>query len=150
MEVPDHATSKVTGDYTMSGQRKGFTRFVTAETQDFLKRQVEVEDIESRALGEVNRNIFSKFSSKRCKWDKVIEAMAVVDVLLSLHDYSFGLDDETSCFPTFLDFESKPLLKIKSGRHPVVTAINAADSFIPNDFQLDDRLAILTGANMGM
>ena len=134
----------------MSGQRKGFTRFVTAETQDFLKRQVEVEDIESRALGEVNRNIFSKFSAKRCTWDKVIEAMAVVDVLLSLHDYSFGLDDETSCFPTFLDFESKPLLKIKSGRHPVVTAINAADSFIPNDFQLDDRLAILTGANMGM
>ena len=134
----------------MSSQRKGFTRFVTEETHDFLKRHGEVEDLESRALGEVNRKIFSKFSSKRFVWDKIIDALALIDAMLSLHDYSFGLDEETSCFPTFLDFVNKPLLTIKNGRHPIVTAINAADSFIPNDFQLDDRLAILTGANMGM
>ena len=150
MEIPDHATSKVTKDYTMSSQRKGFTRFVTRETKDLLQRQVEVAEIEARALQEVNRTIFSKFSSKRYIWDKIIDALAVIDALVSLHDYSFGLDGETSCFPTFLDFVNKPLLNVKSGRHPVVTAINAADSFIPNDFQLDDRLAILTGANMGM
>ena len=97
----------------------------------------------------MNRKIFSKFSSKRNKWDQIIDALAVVDGLVSLHDYSFGLDEETSCFPTFEEFGSKPFLKVIQGKHPIVTAVNAADSFIPNDFQLDDRLAILTGANMG-
>ena len=75
--------------------------------------------------------------------------MSVLDALVSLHDYSYGLDEETSCFPKLQNFSNKPWLKVEGGRHPIVTAINVEDSFIPNDFQLDHRLAILTGANMG-
>ena len=105
--------------------------------------------METRALAEVNRKIFYKFSAKRCVWDQIIGALAVLDALLSVHDYSYGLDEETSCFPKFEIFGDKPFLKVVGGRHPIVTAVNAAESFIPNDFQLDDRLAILTGANMG-
>ena len=82
-------------------------------------------------------------------WDQIIEGLAVIDAIVSLHDYSYSLDEETSCFPTIEDFGNKPFLKIVGGKHPIVIAINAADSFIPNDFELDERLAILTGANMG-
>ena len=59
----------------MSSQRKGFTRFVTEETQDFLKRHGEVEDLESRALGEVNRKIFSKFSGSQDHSDSSVEGI---------------------------------------------------------------------------
>ena len=116
----------------MSSQRKGFTRFVTEETQDFLKRHGEVEDLESRALGEVNRKIFSKFSSKRFVWDKIIDALALIDAMLSLHDYSFGLDEETSCFPTFLDFENKPLLTIKNGQHEISKLSDSSHNILWN------------------
>jgi DNA mismatch repair ATPase MutS len=69
-----------------------------------------------------------------------------------LHDYSFGLDDEASCFPTFrrISRDEPPSLKIVDGRHPIVVATNPDMAFIPNSFELDERLAILTGANMGM
>ena len=149
LEVPDHAASKATEDYTLSSRRKGYTRFVTEETKEFLQRQNETDEMECRALAEVNRKIFAKFSSKRNVWDPIIDAIGFIDALVCLHDYSYGLDEETSCFPSFEFSSNKPFLKIIGGRHPIVTAINAADSFIPNDFQLDDRLAILTGANMG-
>ena len=122
---------------------------MTVETKDFLSRQAEVDELESRALSEVSRNIFAKFSSRKDVWDKIINAVAVIDALVSLHDYSYGLDEESSCFPKFEEFGNKPFLKVVQGKHPIVTVVNAADSFIPNDFQLDERLAILTGANMG-
>ena len=149
MELPDHAVSKATDDYTLSSRRKGYTRFVTEETKEFLRRQSETDEMECRALAEVNRKMFAKFSSKRNSWDPIIDAIGFIDALVCLHDYSYGLDEESSCFPSFEFSSNKPFLKIIRGRHPIVTAINAADSFIPNDFELDDRLAILTGANMG-
>ncbi len=69
----------------------------------------------------------------------------------SLHDYSFGLDDAGSSFAKFnrISRDEKPSLKITEGRHPIVIATNSDMAFIPNNFELDDRLAILTGANMG-
>jgi DNA mismatch repair ATPase MutS len=69
----------------------------------------------------------------------------------SLYDYSFGLDDDGSCFPKFhrITCDDKPSLNVVEGRHPIVIATNPDMAFIPNSFELDDRLAILTGANMG-
>ena len=133
----------------MASQKKGYKRFVTEETKAFLNRRTELDELESGALSEVSRNLFHKFSSKRNIWDKIIDGVAQIDALVSLHEYSYSLDEETSCFPTFEDFSLKPFLKVVQGRHPIVISVNAADSFIPNDFELDERLAILTGANMG-
>ena len=71
--------------------------------------------------------------------------------LFSLHDYSYGLDIDSSCYAKFLRItcDEKPSLKVVEGRHPIVIATNTDKAFIPNSFELDDRLAILTGANMG-
>ena len=71
--------------------------------------------------------------------------------LSSLHAYSSGLEDDRSCFPKFIRItrDEKPSLSIAEGRHPIVIATNPDMSFIPNSFKIDDRLAILTGANMG-
>ena len=68
----------------------------------------------------------------------------------SLHDYSYSLDSD-SCFPKFnrISRSESPSLSIENGRHPIVIAANPDMAFIPNSFKMDDRLAILTGANMG-
>ncbi len=59
------------------------------------------------------------------------------------------LGDE-SCVPEFRrPVDGKPFLKFTQGRHPIVIAANPDVAFIPNDFELESQLAILTGANMG-
>lgn len=141
------ANKKVNSSYTLSSQRKGFKRFTTEETREFLARQTKVDEDEAEALSEVNRKIFSKFSEHKNLWDKVICQVSLADALLSLYSYSMSLGDE-SCFPKFIQ-DTKPSLKFVKGRHPIVTAANPDVAFIPNDFELKDQLAILTGANMG-
>ena len=96
--------------------------------------------------------MFARFSSERELWETASHSLAVADALLSLCDYSFvSLDQSQSCFPEFVpaSVDTKPFLKVESGRHPVVIAVSPDRAFIPNNFELDQRLAILTGANMG-
>ena len=58
-----------------------------------------------------------------------------------------NLGDE-ACYPK-LENKSSPFVKFVQGKHPIVIAANPNLAFIPNDFELDETLAILTGANMG-
>merc|ERR550532_2510819 len=41
------------------------------------------------------------------------------------------------------------MVRFVQGKHPIVIAANPNLAYIPNNFQLDESLAILTGANMG-
>ncbi len=149
IEVPESvANKKVNSDYTLSSQRKGFKRFTTDETRDFLARQVQVDEDEAEALAEVNRKIFCKFSEHKQLWETVVRQVSLTDALLSLYFYSSSLGDD-SCFPEFQEQADEPYLKFVQGRHPIVTAANPDLAFIPNDFELDGQMAILTGANMG-
>ena len=56
---------------------------------------------------------------------------------------------EESCFPELKTSGSSPMVRFVQGKHPIVIAANANLAYIPNDFELDESLAILTGANMG-
>ena len=151
LEVREEAANrKANSKYTLSSQKKGFKRFTTEETKEFLVRQTKVDEDEAEALSEVNRKIFSKFSEYRSIWQKAISLTALTDGLLSLYLYGMTLGQDESCFPVFrAPINGKPYLKFVQGKHPIVTAANPDVAFIPNDFELDDQLAILTGANMG-
>ena len=146
IEVPEENCRKVSGDYTLSSKRKGFQRFVTEETKEFLARETKLEALEAEALSEVNRKIFLKFSQNKLIWDKVIYLTSMSDALLSLYLYSNNLgDDEGSCFPEIVHPNQGPILEFKQGKHPVVISANPDLAFIANDFALGSKLAILTG-----
>ena len=146
IEVPDEYCGKVSSDYTLSSKRKGFQRFVTEETKEFLARETKLEALEAEVLSEVNRKIFLKFSQNKLTWDKVIYLTSMSDALLSLYLYSNNLgDDEGSCFPKIVNPSQGPILEFKQGKHPVVISANPDLAFIPNDFTLESKLAILTG-----
>ena len=114
----------------------------------FRKRQSIVEDTEQKVLEETNRKVFLKFSTyKKSHWDPAIYLTSLTDALLSLYSYSMNLGDE-ACYPK-LETKSSPFVKFVQGKHPIVIAANPNLAFIPNDFELDETLAILTGANMG-
>ena len=73
----------------------------------------------------------------------------MTDALLSLYTYSMSLGDE-ACYPEFVKpVKGQPKMKFVQGKHPIVISANPDVAFIPNDFELDEKLAILTGANMG-
>ncbi len=111
-------------------------------------RLAQVEDFEQEVLSEVSRRIFNKFSESRLLWEQLIHVVATADALLSLFTYSSDQD----VFPEFLspnEAGGRPVLKVVQGRHPIVIALNPDIAYIPNNFSLDDKLAILTGANMG-
>ena len=113
-----------------------------------MARHTQVEEREAEVLSEVNRKIFLKFSSHKKIWDQVIRLASETDALMSIYLYSSNLGDG-SCYPEFVCAGDNPTLSFKQGRHPVVISANPDLAFIPTDFQLDEKLAILTGANMG-
>ena len=117
---------------------------ISRNTCNALLHLLQVEEKEAEALSEVNRKIFSKFSEYKNMWDQVISLTAFTDALLSLYLYSSNLGDE-SCYPDIVSGKDGPKLEFKQGRHPVVISANPDLAFIPNDFKLDGKLAILTG-----
>ena len=88
LEIPENLTKNVSKSYTLASQKKGFKRFTTKEILELRERQKEVDEAESRALSEVNRKMFMKFSSFRTEYfDLAINLTSMTDALLSLFIY---------------------------------------------------------------
>ena len=89
LEIPENLAKNVSKSYTLSqNQKKGFKRFTTKEILELRERQKEVDEAESRALSEVNRKMFMKFSSFRTEYfDLAINLTSMTDALLSLFIY---------------------------------------------------------------
>lgn len=64
LEVPDSATKRVPSSYEVTGQRKGFKRYVTEESKAMLATLMEAEDRQVAALKDTMRKIFSKFDER--------------------------------------------------------------------------------------
>ena len=88
LEIPENLAKKIPGSYTLSSSKKGFKRFTTEEILEFRERLKEVDEAESRALSEVNRKMFMKFSNYRTEYfDLAINLTSMADALLSLFIY---------------------------------------------------------------
>ena len=92
LEIPENLAKNLEKSYTLSSNKKGFKRFTTEEIIEFRERQKEVEEAESKALSEVNRKMFMKFSSFRTEYfDLAINLTSMADALLSLFTYRYVL-----------------------------------------------------------
>ena len=88
LEIPENLAKNLEKSYTLSSNKKGFKRFTTTEILEFRERQKEVEEAESKALSEVNRKMFMKFSNYRTEYfDLAINLTSMADALLSLFIY---------------------------------------------------------------
>ncbi|KAF6205210.1 hypothetical protein GE061_019377 [Apolygus lucorum] len=151
LEIPDSKVSKVSDDYELVGQRKGFKKFSTAETKSFLERQMAAEDLKLNVLASLRKRIFTRFIEKYEDWYAAIECMSTLDVLMSLATYSLSIEGDV-CIPVFkeVDKVDQPFVNLVNGKFPCVTS---EEDFIPNDTKLGDdgsaSLLLLTGPNMG-
>ncbi|XP_015590285.1 probable DNA mismatch repair protein Msh6 [Cephus cinctus] len=148
IEIPDSQVKKIGPGYELQSQRKGFKRYYTAEARELLSRQTNAEEHRDKVLKDLNRRVFAKFSEKYEMWNTAVYKLAILDVLISLAEYSHSGD---MCIPEIHDEteDGKNFIEIRDGRHPCLPS----DNFIPNDTLLacegSASLVILTGPNMG-
>lgn len=149
IEVPQNAASKAGSDYNLEGARKGFKRFSTMETKDFLARMIAAEEQKTNVLKDLSRRIFEKFSSHYNQWETAVQCLSTLDILLAFTEFARQQTGDI-CLPEVTYEENrKPYITIVEGRHPCIPNVN---DFIPNDTQLgmdDASLLLLTGPNMG-
>ncbi|XP_077301291.1 DNA mismatch repair protein Msh6 isoform X2 [Arctopsyche grandis] len=151
LEVPESKANKAGSKYQMEGARKGFKRYSTAETKEFLARMQAAEENKHNVLKDLSRRIFEKFSQSYSTWQKAINCIATLDVIIALSEYA-RLQSSEMCVPKVSVTQpgDKPYILIKDGRHPCVTC---SVDFIPNDASLNNEdtasLILLTGPNMG-
>jgi DNA mismatch repair protein MSH6 len=88
LEVPESKTTKVNHNYQLEGTKKGFKRYSTSETRELLARMISAEDHKRDVLKDLSRRIFEKFSQSHQMWRKAINCVAIVDVLVSLAEFT--------------------------------------------------------------
>ncbi|XP_064074096.1 probable DNA mismatch repair protein Msh6 isoform X1 [Vanessa tameamea] len=147
LEVAQGAAAKAGPEYHLESTRKGFKKFSTAETKEFLARMIAAEEQKRNILKDLSRRIFEKFSSSYNQWEMATKCLATLDILLAFAEFARQQHGDI-CLPEItFDGNQEPYVNIKEGRHP---CIPVAHEFIPNDTSLQTaRLLLLTGPNMG-
>ncbi|OXB82828.1 UNVERIFIED_CONTAM: hypothetical protein H355_010398 [Colinus virginianus] len=160
MEIPETAISRnLPEEYELKSTRKGFKRYWTKEIEKMLAELVNAEERRDAALKDCMRRLFYNFDKNSQDWQAAVHCIAVLDVLMSLANYSRD-GDGPLCRPVILlpEDTAPPFLELKNARHPCITKTFFGDDFIPNDIVIGRKdedggseasCVLVTGPNMG-
>ena len=144
IEVTKSYLDQVPDRYIRKQTLANCERYITPELNELaellLGSEEKVVELEYQIFVEIRNAVANEVERIQCS----AQYIAVIDVLQSLADVA-----ETMHYvkPTV---DTKGIIDIKGGRHPVVEKI-IGEQFIPNDTYLDmeeNRLSIITGPNM--
>ncbi|NP_001383354.1 DNA mismatch repair protein Msh6 [Gallus gallus] len=160
MEIPETATSRnLPEEYELKSTRKGYKRYWTKEIEKMLAELINAEERRDAALKDCMRRLFYNFDKNSQDWQTAVQCIAVLDVLMSLANYSQD-GDGPLCRPVILlpVDSAPPFLELKNARHPCITKTFFGDDFIPNDIVIGSKdedggseasCVLVTGPNMG-
>ncbi|POI33273.1 hypothetical protein CIB84_002973 [Bambusicola thoracicus] len=160
MEIPESATSRnLPEEYELKSTRKGYKRYWTKEIEKMLAELINAEERRDAALKDCMRRLFYNFDKNSQDWQTAVQCIAVLDVLMSLANYSQD-GDGPLCRPVILlpADSAPPFLELKNARHPCITKTFFGDDFIPNDIVIGSKdedggseasCVLVTGPNMG-
>ena len=144
IEISKSNTKNAPPDYERKQTLANAERYTTPELKEYeakvLGAEERISEIEQTLFAEIRQTV----SVETRRVQAVAQALAMLDVLLSLAEVAARRN------------YSRPLLTeddeiyVRAGRHPVIEA--TGERFIPNDTYLNnstDRLLIITGPNMG-
>jgi DNA mismatch repair protein MutS len=145
LEITNAHSDKIPAHYIRKQTVKNAERFITPELKEYEER-VLTADEKSR---ELEYNLFVELRQTVARsvgrLQRTAGVLAQLDVLVSLADLA---RHRAYCRPSVV---AEPVLHIVDGRHPVLDALIAQGSFVPNDTQCgpDDGFSLLiTGPNM--
>ena len=144
LEISKSSAKNAPADYERKQTLANAERYTTPELKEYeakvLGAEERISEIEQTLFAEIRQTV----SVETRRVQSVAQALAMLDVLLSLAEVAARRN------------YSRPLLTeddeiyVRAGRHPVIEA--TGERFIPNDIYLNnstDRLLIITGPNMG-
>lgn len=145
IEITKSYLANVPDSYIRKQTLTNCERYITPELKEL---EGEILDARSR-LVELEYDLFCKIRGEVALAQERIRltaaSVALLDVFCSFAEVA---EKQGYCRP---DVDVSGKLRIVDGRHPVVEATLASDSFIPNSTDLDcgeNRMMILTGPNM--
>ncbi len=145
IEVTNSFKDKVPSDYIRRQTLTGCERYVTEELKNLESRimyaKESINETEYKIFEEVRNKVAESFS-KIIAVANIIAALDAVRSLAEVAVYNNYVKPEINTLDT---------ISIKEGRHPVVEALVAGNTFVPNDLILDsgeNNVAIITGPNM--
>ncbi|KAK9478843.1 muts domain V-domain-containing protein [Lipomyces japonicus] len=124
---------------------KNVSRFHAPEVIKLLRERDACREGLAIACDAEYRSFLKKVSEKYEQLREIVQAVAILDCLLSLAAVSM---QPNYTRPKFVD---KPCLNVRQGRHPMVEHL-LLDSYVPNDINIDRdkmRAMVITGPNMG-
>ncbi|MFH1563020.1 MAG: DNA mismatch repair protein MutS [Nitrospirota bacterium] len=145
IEVTNPNLHLVPQDYIRKQTLTNAERFITPELKEWetkiLNAQDKIVEIEYEIFLKVRLQIIEEVR----RIQKVANAIALLDVLLSLAQTAVEND---YVLPKVNDSQG---IFIKDGRHPVVEKLLSGERFVPNDTLVDaktEQILIITGPNM--
>ncbi|XP_063047765.1 DNA mismatch repair protein Msh6 isoform X2 [Engraulis encrasicolus] len=142
MEVPDSVSERnIPEEYEVRSTKKGWKRYSTKEIERWFSELQRWEEKRDAALKDCMRRLFYNFDKNYKDWQTAVECMAVLDVLLSLSQYSQAGDGPMARPEVLLPGDNQgdpslPFLDLRGSRHPCVTKTFFGDDFIPNDISI--------------
>jgi len=150
IQIPESYCKNIPSEYRIETTRKGFKRYYTPTIDKLFQRLSTFEEELKKTLDNIMSRIFEQFSRKIKLWSAAIECVAILDVLQSLAGFGRSLKASglALCRPEFkMGGATLKTIEYTNGHHPSLVKLDA--NFIPNDLKIDERLILLTGANMG-
>jgi len=145
IEISKSNLDLVPDDYIRKQTLVNAERFITPELKE-LESKILGSEEKSKALElQMFQELRSFAQQYTCKIQQTADAVAQIDVLLSLSECARRNRYHR---PTICDDDR---LIVKGGRHPVLDAQMTGEKFVPNDCLLDgdlNRMMIITGPNM--
>jgi DNA mismatch repair protein MutS len=144
IEISRKDAERAPKDYIRRQTVKSAERFITAELKSFEDKVLGARERALAREKELYEDILTRLTDSLGPLQATAAALAELDALAALAERACVLQWTSPQLTT------DSLLRIESGRHPVVERFASAP-FVPNDLELDSsrRMLIITGPNMG-
>ena len=144
IEINRSQADRVPKEYLRRQTVKSAERFITPELKAFEDKVLGARDRALARERELYNQLLDRLTERLPALQTTTAAVAELDVLACFAERAVTLD---CAQPELVE---EPMLRIESGRHPVVERASR-EPFIPNDLAFDDgrRMLIITGPNMG-
>ncbi|MDY2986960.1 MAG: DNA mismatch repair protein MutS [Peptoniphilus sp.] len=144
IDVTKSFVGKVPDDYIRKQTLVGSERYYTVELKELESKISGSKELALRKQQEILKKLRDKIYLNLRTIQSTAQKISKVDVLTSLANVA---NENNYVRPKLIDGSS---LEIKSGRHPIVEALNKEVMFVPNDTTLNEEkfFNLITGPNM--
>lgn len=145
IEISKAQLQRVPENYERRQTLANAERFTTPQLKEWETKVLGAEEKIAGLEAEIYRGVIEQVQAETHRLQSTARALATLDALASLAETAAKRNYTA---PILHDGDE---IEIVKGRHPVVEE-HLRDAFVPNDVYLNnstDRLAIVTGANMG-